>query len=220
MKKIITILALLTSVQLMAETISEARTRLELLQDQITTDLSVKRVIENIKDGNLDPIFNFDFRNGFQDSPGISGVFNNVIFYRMDSSKPLGSTEENLDLLKLVINKGANVNLPQTLIAFAKTSSFYDRAYPLYPLMVASEVCSAPAIDLLLNSGASLTISDDLWAPALNSYNRLKAKSPEASNECRKISEFLLSRTQSFSANEAYKQLSYDFETNDVSFLI
>lgn len=219
MKKLIIVLLLFITSAISAETKKETRDRLIVLQEQIEKSPSIQSIINNINNNLFDPIYTFDTDSGLRNEPGFSGVFNSVIKNRLSVFKPVGDQQENLELLKIVISKGIDVNKPQTLKAFAPVFAWVNPAYPFYPLMIASEVCSIPAINLLLNSGASLSVSNDFWVPALHSYNKLKGTQVEASNECRKASEFFLSKTTSFSAKEAYKQFSYDFETNDVSFI-
>ncbi len=166
---------------------------------------SLQSLISEINNGTFDPMFYVDDsqlgKEIYTSSSEHSPLFNRTVKYRMSYEKLddyVGSQEENLNFLKLLIKKGFNVNAVQPTNVHGISSDYLK-----FPIYIASRACNISVINLLLQNGADPSADQTSWSSAL--YTSYKQKEDSRRLDCQIVAEYMLSKAKSVAAIDVYK---------------
>lgn len=147
----------------LASSVSAARLPNEKESIAITKMLkgaqSIKPLIDLIRSNQIDPFYKFQNFEPFS-TPGLSYIAATILTNRTTLDNPVGLESENLELLKVIIEKGLDVNQKQTNAETYRDNTLLD---------LASRECSESVVELLVSSGADDTLEDFYW---LNSFHK------------------------------------------------
>lgn len=113
-------------------------------------------------------------------TPGKSHFAISTVRDRLNPLAPLGSVEENLTFLKLLVAKGLDVNGQQSDMQF----------YKLSMLEAASKNCSSDALNFLFMNGVVNEQDSSLWINSL--FNQSFRASESMTTECVKSTRLLI----------------------------
>ncbi len=182
----------------------------ESASDLIDHSESLKGLISEINNGTFDPMFYVDDslpggQEIYTSSEEHSPLFNRAVKYRMSYEKSdsfVGSQEENLNFLKLLIKKGFNVNTVQPTNVHGISSDYLK-----FPIYTASRACNTSVINLLLQNGADPSADKTSWSSAL--YVSQNQSEDQKKLDCQIVAEYMLSKTKSISSVDVYRQFAY-----------
>jgi len=161
MKSFLAVLFLFSTSAVLAARIPTAK-ELMNYEDQIMNSNSVSQLLKDIKSGKIDPIVSMHHLNDtIYVEPGVSEIAHYVIQYRFDAKKPLGSDQENLDLLNTIINSGVNLN-------YLRAPKFPNEIITL--MDEAATACSPSAVNILIKNGANPSLEDFYWIKAFRQW--------------------------------------------------
>jgi hypothetical protein len=163
MKSIFTILLVLSTTAAFAARIP-TMAEFDKYEALIKTSPSVSSMINDIKSGKISPIVQFKESNGIRgvvSRPGLSDFAGYTILSRFDARTPIGSEQENLELLRVILKAGVDVNIPENSRVDYLNNTLMD---------VASSVCSISAINLLIANGADQSLEDFYWVKAYRNW--------------------------------------------------
>lgn len=187
------------------------------VSNEIDHGQSLKNILNEINSNTFNPMFYVDDSQSgqriYKPSSNISPLFNRVVRSRMsieDNDSMVGSQEENLDFLKLLIKKGFNSNTYQPVYVYGISSDYIQ-----YPIFVASKACSIPVVNLLLQNGADASVDNRSWSGAY--YTSLVQDEGKKKLDCQIIAEFMLSKAKTIATLDIYKQFGKGDPTSDKS---
>lgn len=162
----------------------------QVLFNKIKSSASIADIATLLKNDKLDLVSEFHKGSAIK-KPGRSSYAASIIVDRMNTSKPVGSISENLNILDLIISKGVDVNAVQTdNDKYVSQSDFWDAQSTL--VTMAAEACSIEAIKLLEKRGADLGAETFNWARA---FNQATLRSVPYDQPCKDVAEYLITKS-------------------------
>lgn len=178
------------------------------ISNMLENSHSVKPLIDLIGSNQIDPFYKFQ---NFEEvsTPGASYIAATILTNRTTLDNPVGLESENLELLKIIIDKGLDLNKKQTDANWFKDNTLLD---------LASRECAVSVVELLISNGADDTLEDFYW---LNSFHKgLNYKTGTINDiKCANLTMKFLESTKAIRLETAYRFLSGDFNLTNNPFL-
>jgi hypothetical protein len=192
MKKVISIFTLaFFSTTLFAARLPTENEGVDIVK-KIINNTSVSDIISIVKNDKLDLVSEFIniYSNGnMKKVSGRSYFAGTIISKRLNTANPVGSLQENLYLLDLIIGKGVNLNIKQSGEGYGGVD-FWNGDASLATM--AADACSLETIKLLEKKGADLGAETFNWARAFNKATLLSAPLDQ---KCKDVAEYLISKS-------------------------
>lgn len=202
MKSILALSILFLTTSVFAAKIPSEKESLDII-NMIKKGQSIAPIIKSIRSNKLDPFYGFNL--GPISTPGNSYLAAAILSVRMSLNNPVGSEAENVELLRIIIDKGLSVNQKQSDGDWFMNNTLLD---------LASRECNTSAVDLLLSNGADPKREDFYWTNSLYKSFNYELNSPN-DMKCASMVLKFLDTTDKISLETAYKFLSGRFDMVD-----